>query len=75
MGFDWGDETYKRRVHVIPLADGRYTWRLVTNDYRDDATVESFEQGSQSFDTTEAAEEAGKNRMIELARQSQSGPG
>jgi len=74
MSFDWGDETYKHRVHVIPLAKGRYTWRLVINDYRDAAIVESFEQGSQSFDNPDAAEEAGKNRMIELAHQPQTKP-
>ena len=75
MSFDWGDEKYKHRVHVIPLADGRYTWRLVTNDYRATGTVESFEEGSQSFDGPDAAEEAGKSRMVELAQQARAKPG
>lgn len=75
MGFDWGDETYKQRVYVVPLADGRYTWRLVTNDYRGTGTVESSEEGDQSFDNPEAAEEAGKKRMVELAQQGRSKTG
>jgi hypothetical protein len=68
MGFDWGDETYKYRVHVIPVADGRFTWRLVVNNGQETQTQESIEDGEQSFETADAAEDAGRARMIELAR-------
>lgn len=68
MGFDWGDETYKYRVHVVPLADGRFTWRLVVAENQEENTSSSIEDGEQSFDSADAAEEAGRSRMIELAR-------
>jgi hypothetical protein len=74
MGFDWGDETYKFRVHVIPAADGRYTWRLVVHDRPRAEATDSFEEGKESFDTPDAAEEAGKYRMVELARQDRNKP-
>lgn len=73
MGFDWGDETYKYRVHVVPLASGRFTWKLVIAGNEDGGESDSVEEGRQEFDSADAADEAGKNRMIELAREGRTG--
>jgi hypothetical protein len=68
MGFDWGDDTYKYKVSTIPLAGGRYRWRLTTIDTRAAERLESCEDSEQIFDTQAAAEEAGNERMVELLR-------
>jgi hypothetical protein len=68
MGFDWGDEQYRYRVHVVRLADGRYGWRLAINGPAGTGTAESVEVGTQAFDDADAAEAAGNERMVALAR-------
>jgi hypothetical protein len=73
MGFDWGDESYRYRVQVLTLPDGRYTWRLVTAGHRDGQAAESVEDCPESFDSGDAAEEAGRRRMAELARDEKPG--
>jgi hypothetical protein len=65
MAYRWENEIVTYAVEIMPLRNGRFTWRLMITDQRGHLTHESFEECAEEFDA--AAEQRRQENTVWLS--------